>query len=261
MGQMQRAHGQGQDVAPRTSGFTPLLDEGVHRGTLVVVAAGGTPDPHQVWCAVVEDRLYLAVSTGSVPARFLEEDSRVCLLLGDPTQHGSTITGIAVPVLSRDEQEAARARLVDVAPDADLTYRVATGPLVPPELIEDPDERRLLVQSMFSNLPRSVARAMAHQLRYETYAAGQTVVKQGAAADRFFIVVRGEVEVLEEHEDGAQHLSVLGPGESFGEGALLLNTGRTATVRARTPLRVLALNRHTFEQVLLLSTEADADAE
>jgi CRP-like cAMP-binding protein len=96
-------------------------------------------------------------------------------------------------------------------------------------------------------------------LRYETFDAGEIVIKQGAAADRFFIVVEGEVDVLEERDAGVRPVSVLGPGESFGEGALLLNTTRTATVRARTPLRVLSLDRHTFQQVLLLITEADAE--
>jgi hypothetical protein len=225
----------------------------------VVVAADGTPDPHRLWCVSLDERLYLAVVPGGAPARFLEQDGRVCLLLADPSEQSTTITGIAVPVLSRDEQDEVHAQLADTAPDARLIFHVVTGPLVPPEVIEDPDERRLLVQSMFSNLPQAVARAMAHQLHYETYDAGQTVIKQGAAADRFFIVVSGEVDVLDEREHGERRLSVLGPGESFGEGALLLNTARTATVRARTPLRVLALSRHTFEQVLLLSTEADAE--
>jgi CRP-like cAMP-binding protein len=53
-------------------------------------------------------------------------------------------------------------------------------------------------------------------------------------------------------------LTTLGPGESFGEAALLLNTLRTATVRARTPLRVLALDRSTFEQVVLLTGQEDS---
>jgi hypothetical protein len=225
----------------------------------VVVESDGTPAPFQTWCVWLEDGLHLAAPPDSAVARFLEQDGRVCLLLGDPNDHGSTVTGIAVPVLSQDEQELARARLADHAPEASLIFHVATGPLVPPELIEDPAERRILVQSMFSSLPPPVARAMAPQLRYETFDAGEIVIKQGAAADRFFIVVEGEVEVLEERDAGVRPVSVLGPGESFGEGALLLNTTRTATVRARTPLRVLSLDRHTFQQVLLLITEADAE--
>jgi CRP-like cAMP-binding protein len=101
---------------------------------------------------------------------------------------------------------------------------------------------------------------MAHRLRYLSFEAGQTVIQQGSKGDQFFIVVDGEVDVIEEHAgEPGKLLTTLGPGESFGEAALLLNTPRTATVRARTPLRVLALDKRTFEQVVLLSGESDAE--
>lgn len=231
----------------------------VRVGTLALFAPDGVPAPQTIWCVRLDGRIYLAAAPGSVAERYLEEDGRTRVTLGDPAEGADIITGIAVPVLTEDEQQRVLDRLAARAPEPQTIFHLSTEPLVPPELIEDPAERRLLVQSMFSNLPPHLARAMVHQLHYETYEAGALVIRQDTAADRFFIVVEGQVEVLEVRAGDEQLVTVLGPGESFGESALLLNTARTANVRARTPLRVLSLDRHTFEQVLLLSTEADTE--
>lgn len=234
--------------------------QGVRTGTLVAVSPDGAPLPQRVWCAEVHGVLYLAVQPGSPAARHLAEDGRVCLLLGGGEVEEETITGHADPVADRDIDQPALARLVGRASTARKLYRVSPTPLAPPEALEDPSDRRLLVQHMFSDLPRTVARAMAHRLRYQAYNVGDVVVRQGGKGDNFFIVVDGEVDVIEEGPEGREQLlTTLGPGESFGEAALLLNTPRTATVRARTALRVLTLDKHTFEQVVLLSGESDAE--
>jgi cAMP-dependent protein kinase regulator len=73
--------------------------------------------------------------------------------------------------------------------------------------------------------------------------AGADVVRQGDPhAQRWFLVEDGMADVL---LDG-WHVATLGPGSSFGEKALLRSVPRAATVRARTPLRLLALDRLPF---------------
>ena len=73
--------------------------------------------------------------------------------------------------------------------------------------------------------------------------AGVEVVRQDDPhARRFFLVEDGTADVL---VDG-WHVSTLGPGSSFGEKALLRSVPRAATVRARTPLRLQALDRMPF---------------
>jgi MFS family permease len=73
-------------------------------------------------------------------------------------------------------------------------------------------------------------------------AAGEEVFCQGDAADRFYVIEDGEAEVI-----GDGHLvRVLDSGDAFGEIALLRPTSRTATVRARTPLRLHRLDRCRF---------------
>ncbi len=72
--------------------------------------------------------------------------------------------------------------------------------------------------------------------------AGEDVIVQGEIGDRFFLVDEGEVEVF---ENGVFRRNE-GPGESFGEIALLHDVPRTATVRTTVDTRLLALDRDQF---------------
>jgi len=72
--------------------------------------------------------------------------------------------------------------------------------------------------------------------------AGSPVFEAGAHADRFYVIEGGEAAV----EIDARRVRSLGAGDFFGEIALLRDVPRTATVRATTALRLLALDRDTF---------------
>ncbi len=77
-------------------------------------------------------------------------------------------------------------------------------------------------------------------------AQGDDIIRQGEPGDRFYIVRSGQVEVM---RDG-QVLDRLGPGDSFGEIALLFDIPRTATVRATEPAELLALAAEDFRDLL-----------
>jgi CRP-like cAMP-binding protein len=89
-------------------------------------------------------------------------------------------------------------------------------------------------------------------------AAGREVFHQGDHGDRFYVIEDGEAEVI---GDG-RLIRSLDPGDGFGEIALLHDTVRTATVRARTPLRLYTLDRHHFLSAVTgyESSEREADA-
>jgi TusA-related sulfurtransferase len=77
-------------------------------------------------------------------------------------------------------------------------------------------------------------------------AAGAVVFRQGDVGDRFYVVEDGVAEVI---GDGGL-ITTLGPGDAFGEIALLRRVPRTATIRARTPLRLETLTAAHFLEVV-----------
>lgn len=108
----------------------------------------------------------------------------------------------------------------------------------------------LLAASLFGALGEPALALLADHLVSESFAAGQTVVQEGEPGDRWYLMVDGTVAVV--HTDLIGHevtLAVLGPGESFGERALLAPGPRAATVRAITPVTALSLEREALARL------------
>lgn len=95
---------------------------------------------------------------------------------------------------------------------------------------------------LFAPLPVASVENLALRLDAVPVAGGQEIVRQGEPGDRFFIIDEGQVEVL---VDG-RRVRVEGPGEFFGEIALLHAVPRTATVRALSDGVLLALDSDEF---------------
>ena len=83
------------------------------------------------------------------------------------------------------------------------------------------------------------------------YSAGDIIVRQGDLADKFYIITKGQVEVVREQDSG-QELVVtrLGEGQYFGEIGLMHGGKRMATIRAAADVEVLALDRNTFSNLM-----------
>jgi MFS family permease len=96
--------------------------------------------------------------------------------------------------------------------------------------------------SVFRPLPMPAIDGLATHVHHGHVAPGQEVFHQGDHGDRFYVIESGEAEVI---GDG-RRLATLGAGEGFGEIALLHDTLRTTTVRARTALHLYTLDRHHF---------------
>ena len=78
------------------------------------------------------------------------------------------------------------------------------------------------------------------------YQPGQMVVREGDKGDELFIVLSGTVKVLR----GEAVLSEVGPGEHFGEMALIRSMPRSATVTAESLSELIALRRADFFEIL-----------
>jgi len=106
------------------------------------------------------------------------------------------------------------------------------------------EEQYLLLRenSIFAPLPIAVLERLSHDLVTIDVEPGEDVIVQGEIGDRFFLIESGEVEVIE----NGDFRRTEGPGESFGEIALLYDVPRTATVRAKVATRLLALERDQF---------------
>jgi len=83
-------------------------------------------------------------------------------------------------------------------------------------------------------------------LTQEHFEPGQDVFRQGDLGDRLYIVLSGEAEVRRTDVGGEAVLARLGPGQCFGEMALVNMATRNASVRCLTPMDVLSLPKKDF---------------
>lgn len=112
---------------------------------------------------------------------------------------------------------------------------------------------RSLVFSIFKDLPRGEAAALEAKLDRVHVPAGEIVVRQGAPADKFFIIIDGEVEVVREDDGVGSVVATLRAGQFFGEVAILLDTPRSATVRTTAATTLLTMDRDTFRTLVAQS--------
>ena len=106
-----------------------------------------------------------------------------------------------------------------------------------------PAERIALVAAhpIFAPLPPATIEHLAGRLTPVSVSAGGEIIRRGDLGDHFYLVESGEVEAQLD-----DRVAVLGPGDGFGEIALLRDVPRTATVVARTDAQLLALDRDDF---------------
>ena len=82
------------------------------------------------------------------------------------------------------------------------------------------------------------------------YRPGDFVFRQGEPALNFYSVEKGTLDIVRTSDDGAEDLvAVLGPGDFFGEMALIEGRPRSASVRARTEVEVTTLGAQVFSRI------------
>jgi cytochrome P450/CRP-like cAMP-binding protein len=156
----------------------------------------------------------------------------------------------AVDVLAMD-----RETFTSLVAESDLTA-AEIGALV---------RRRVMSTHLALALPRLSASQVAGvipRFRTAVFPAGETIVRQGEAAHTFYIVMRGEVDVVNPHPSGYDiPLGRLGPGDYFGEVGLLHGRPRTATVRATADgeVEVMVLDEEAFRALMTESAQTSED--
>lgn len=114
------------------------------------------------------------------------------------------------------------------------------------------DLARLLGQTaLCRDLSRAELLRVAEAGRVERWPQGATVMEEGAQGPRVVVLLEGRVDVVKRAADGAERvLAEVGPGGVLGEMTLVHSQPRSATVRAAEPLRVFAMDHHTFQEMV-----------
>ena len=99
---------------------------------------------------------------------------------------------------------------------------------------------------LFAGLPPASAQALEQRVRTVQLHAGEHLFSEGDPAGSVYVVAAGRLEVVM----AAEVLRVLGPGDVVGELALLAESPRSASVRARRDSRVLEVRREDFDALL-----------
>lgn len=107
----------------------------------------------------------------------------------------------------------------------------------------DPDRLRAI--PVFSSLDSETLRGIATFATESSVPAGKRLVNEGDYAYEFMAIEEGEADVVR----GDETVATLGPGDIFGEIAVLEKTLRTASVVARTPMRILTLSHWDLKRV------------
>ena len=106
-------------------------------------------------------------------------------------------------------------------------------------------QARLKSVPFFSMLSKKELDVVSRQADEVDVPVGKVLAEQGTFGDQFFVIEDGTAEVT---RDG-QRVAELGPGDFFGEMALLDADRRNATVTATTPMTLIVMSRASFRAI------------
>ena len=104
---------------------------------------------------------------------------------------------------------------------------------------------------IFEDLPVSELAAVASVTEEIVYPPGKIVIKQGDPGETMYLVIKGELSVIEGQEEGHEiEVDRVGAGDSFGEMALFEDLLRAATVRTDQESHLLVLHKQEFREIV-----------
>lgn len=104
---------------------------------------------------------------------------------------------------------------------------------------------------LFAGLSKRDVRRIAGVGRVVAFPPGRTIVERGVRGDCFYLIVEGTAKVYRSVVPTGRAVSRLGPGDFFGEMALLDGGPRTATVVSTSRVAAVKIPRPSFRQLLL----------
>jgi CRP-like cAMP-binding protein len=107
------------------------------------------------------------------------------------------------------------------------------------------DVKRLEEIRLFSGVPGKELERLARGAQEIDVPAGFQLVREGHVAYEFFVIERGTAEVVKNGETIAE----LGPGDFFGEIAMMETERRTADVVATSPMMLVVIHGRDFERI------------
>jgi CRP/FNR family transcriptional regulator len=115
----------------------------------------------------------------------------------------------------------------------------------------------LRASGLFGACDDAALDALIHVLRVRRFRRGETVFHQGDPGDALFVIARGSVKVVLPSDEGAEPaiVAILGPGEFFGELAILDGAPHSATIVSVEASEILVLHRDAF--LALIDTDPE----
>jgi uncharacterized protein YhbP (UPF0306 family) len=263
----------------------PVLEYLSGQNTLTLATASPTGTPHAATFLYVNEgpSLYFWSKASTESSRHIEQNPLVAFTIDEYTSdltqtRGVQGTGECSPLLSGEHI----ARVADLfgqkfpALSPGATMSISFYKITPTEIqfidnrrsrsLSSPgvfgaDFHRERSYSVFSGLPTQTAKTISASLQMVDAEPDTVVARQGGPADKFFIVVDGELEVTREDAGSTEVVSTLGPGDLFGEMAILFDKPRGTSARATKPTKLLVLDGATFRSVVAqsLGTTSDFD--
>jgi CRP-like cAMP-binding protein len=99
---------------------------------------------------------------------------------------------------------------------------------------------------IFEGLSRKELNELAKVTNEVEFRTGEVLCREGTWGQEFFVIIEGEAEALR----NGKRFAIYRSGEFFGEIALVAKIQRTATVKARRPLRVFVMTSQSFLRLL-----------
>lgn len=263
----------------------PVLDYIGEQSTLTLATASPTGAPHAATFLYVNDgpSLYFWSRSSTVSSKHIEQNPMVAFTIDEYTNDLNQTRGVQgvgeCSVLLSGEQIARVADLFGqkfpaLSPGA--TMSISFYRITPTEIqfidnkkssapsregVFGAEFHRERSYSVFGGLPTQTAQTISATLQLVDAEADSVVARQGGPADKFFIVIDGELEVTREDGGSTEIVSTLAPGDLYGEMAILFDKPRGTSARATKATKLLVMDGATFRTVVAqsLGTTPDFD--